>query len=127
VIDRVAGETHDICAADCDRIATPEPTTLVNAGELIETYWGRLDPSGATATPDETRHFLLERHDGPCKVGYQLDREHSCPLFDLDLNVSNVRDFLTIVERVSEFRFAQARDCAAEKAQEEAVKAATHK
>lgn len=127
VIDRVAGEMQDICAADCDRIVTSEPTTLVNAGELIETYWGRLDPSGATATPDETRHFRLERHDGPCKVGYQLDREHSCPLFDLDLNVSNVRDFLTIVERVSEFRFAQARDCAAEKAQEEAVKAATHK
>lgn len=127
VIDRVAGEMQDVCAADCDRIMTSEPTTLVNAGDLIETYWRRLDPSGASEVPDETRHFRIERRDGPCKVGFELDRNHSCPLFDLDLKAANVREFLAIVERVSEARLAQARERAAEKAQEDALRDAARR
>jgi hypothetical protein len=127
VIDRVAGEMQDICASDCDRIMASDPTTLVGSEDPVKSYWRRLDSSGAPPDPDSLRHLLIERHDGPCKVGFALDREHSCPLFDLKLTASNIAEFLAIVERVSGFRLAEARARAAQKTREEEAQAAARK
>jgi hypothetical protein len=125
VVERLAGEMQDVCASDCERITSSGPTTLVGPEDPVESYWRRLDPAGAPPDPNPTHHLLLERFSGVCKVGFELDKERSCPLFDIKLSKSNIGAFLAVVERVSGFRLAEARDRLTDKKeQEEAMRRA---
>ena len=109
VLDRLAGEMQDVCTADCDRLLGSEATTLVGPEHPVQAYWRGLDPAGAPAQPDERRFLRLERHDGPCKVGFSLNKDRGCPLYEVTPTATNVAAFLSVIERVSEFRLAEAR------------------
>ena len=113
VLDRLAGEMQDVCTADCDRLLGSEATTLVGPEHPVQAYWRGLDPVGAPPQPDERRFFRLERHDGPCKVGFSLNKDRGCPLYEVGPTATNVVAFLSVIERVSEFRLAEARAKAA--------------
>lgn len=118
VLDRLAGEMQDVCTADCDRLLGSEATTLIGPKHPVETYWRGVGAAGASAEPDERRYLRLERHDGPCKVGFALNKERGCPLYELKPVLPNVAAFLNVIERVSEFRLAEARQKAVAEAAE---------
>lgn len=118
ILNRLAGELQDVCSHECDRVYTTDPSALVEPDDPIETYWQALDPAGASEDAGLRRTLRIEKHDEICKVGFALDRDHPCPLFEMVPRVGNAREFLKVVERVSAFRFAEAQERQKEKKKE---------
>jgi len=50
----------------------------------------------------------LERHDEPCVVGFHVDQDNGCPLFNLQPEVKNLESILGVIKLVAAFRKAQA-------------------
>lgn len=125
VLGQLAGEMQDVCSTDCKRVMCFEHSTLVETDDPVKVYWNRLEPTGP---PDaEPKRFLrIEKYDEPCKVGFTVDKEHSCPLFETEPTIENVKEFLAVIERVSEFRHAEAKAKVA-KAKAEAIKDAARR
>jgi hypothetical protein len=56
----------------------------------------------------EIERVRLEKYDEPCVVGFDVDKENSCPLFELDPEAVNLERILTVIKRVAAFRKPQA-------------------
>lgn len=108
ILDQLGGEMQHICSSDCHRFFS-EPRTLVRDGDPLENYWQRLEQGGLPLDDQPTRYVRLERTTEPCKVGFPLNEERTCPLYQVEPALDNVAEFLAIIERVSKFRLAQAR------------------
>jgi Restriction endonuclease len=107
ILHQLLGELQDVCSSDCKRVLT-DPSTLVESNEL-DNYWFRLADRDIEE-PSERRILRIEKGDEPCVVGFELDREESCPLFRIDPSVKTTGELLEIIKRVSAFRMAQAAD-----------------
>lgn len=108
ILDRLGGEMQDLCSSDCDRFFS-EPRTLLRDGDPLENYWRRLEQDGLPVDDQPTHYARLECTTKPCKVGFSLSGERTCSLYQVEPALDNVAEFLAIIERVSEFRLAQAR------------------
>jgi len=109
VLDRLAGEMQDVCTSDCDRLYKSDATTLIGVEDPIRAYLRGLDPGGGSSQTVARDFLRIEKLDGYCKVGYQLNSDRCCPLFQLYPTKKNIREFLAVIERVSEFRIATAK------------------
>jgi hypothetical protein len=107
ILHQLLGELQDVCSSDCKRVLT-DPSTLVESDEL-ENYWFRLEDRDIKE-PSERSILRIEKGDEPCVVGFQVDKEESCPLFRIEPSVKTAEDVLEIIKRVSAFRMAQAAD-----------------
>ncbi len=116
ILNQLGEEMQDVCSADCRRITCFDHPTLLGADNPVKVYWSRLDPKGTPRDAEPKTYLRLEQHDAPCKVGFVLDRDHSCPLFKLKPQPGNLKEFLSVIERVSKFRFAAAKEKAIEEA-----------
>lgn len=105
ILHQLLGELQDVCSSGCKRVLT-DPSTLVESDEL-DNYWFRLKDRDIEE-PEERRILRIEKGDEPCVVGFEVDREESCPLFRIDPSVKTTGELLEIVKRVSAFRMAQA-------------------
>jgi hypothetical protein len=124
ILNRLVGEMQDVCSADCDRLLGTEKMTLEADPDPVDIYWKRLDPSGELVDIEPKRFLLIERHDAPCKVGFPLNKERGCPLYETKPSTKDVPLFLSIIERVSKFRLGEAEEAAREKAIRERERAA---
>jgi hypothetical protein len=100
---------QDVCSSDCERISVFDRNTLTEDKDEIKDYWLRLEPEGLEE-PQEQRVLRLEGLDAPCKVGFAVDKDNSCPLFGLKTTVENFPELLDIVKMVAAFRNAQAKE-----------------
>jgi len=115
VLDQISSEMATVCSADCHRFFAHEKA--ISRGressheneESIDTYWWRLSNEGLPGKEEPERYVRIEKTNAPCKVGFELDGERSCPLYQVEPAVDNVVEFLSVIERVSEFRIMQAR------------------
>ncbi len=114
IFDQLGGEMQDVCSSDCRRFFN-EPKTLVRECDPLETYWQRLGRDGMPSDDPPTRHLRLECLTEPCKVGFLLEGERTCPLFQVEPALGNVGEFLAVIQRVSGFRLAQAKAASAAK------------
>jgi hypothetical protein len=105
ILHQLLGELQDICSSDCKRVLT-DPSTIVESNEL-ENYWFRLEDRDIEE-PTERRILRIENGDEPCAVGFQVDREESCPLFRIEPSVKTAGEVLEIIKHVSAYRKAQA-------------------
>ena len=101
IFDQLQLELQDVCADDCDRMSLSNRLTLSKDKDEIEDYWLKFDPD--TEPPDK-RNSILEKRDGICKVGYDVNRDVRCPLFSFEPNARNMEEFFDIITRVSTFR-----------------------
>lgn len=108
ILDQLGGEMQDICSSDYHRVFS-EPQTLGSDGDPLENYWQRLEQDSLLVVEEPTRYVRLERTTEPCKIGFPLSEQRTCPLYQIEPALDNVAEFLEIIERVSEFRLAQAR------------------
>jgi len=77
-------------------------------GDELKTYWRRLSPGGL-AKPDEPEQSLrIEKLSEPCVVGFPVDKDISCPLFEIEVSLDNIPSLLAVLARVSQFRKHQA-------------------
>jgi hypothetical protein len=109
ILDRVRSEMQDVCSSDCLRFHGERHAFLPPEGDAVENYWYRFSKKGLPEKNRPSEYLLIESTSAPCNVGFELDQERCCPLFHFEPQLNNVAEFLTIIERVSEFRLAKAR------------------
>lgn len=107
IIDQLQSEMQDVCGEDCRRIHSFRRKSLVEDKDEIETYWLRLEPDGLEEVNDDN-YLRLEGYNEPCKVGFLVDKDKSCPLFTFEPSIKNTQELLGIIKRVVAFRKAQA-------------------
>lgn len=109
IMDIISAEMRDVCGANCERFTLSDRCILDAGDDPVETYWRRFYPNGEK--PDDAAKTILqiEKTDFPCNVGFPVGKEQSCPLFAMKPTVENMREFLSVIERVSGFRLAEAR------------------
>lgn len=111
IFNRLMGELEDVCSSDCPRFGFGERHTFVGGPDPIKDYWERLRPGGRVQPDegdDDGRRLWIERTTEPCKVGFPMDKDHSCPLFGDAPEVNQLEELLSIIERVADFRFKEA-------------------
>lgn len=107
MLDQIQSELQDVCSADCERISSLTRNVLTEDDDEVDDYWLRLDPKGRDSPKDRGR-LRLERESAPCVVGFAVDKERSCPLFEMEPGLDNVAELLEMLRRVTRFRKAQA-------------------
>lgn len=114
VLSTLLYETTEVCSADCKRVICGGGDAYAFDNEPIEAYWRRLDPRGRQAGPaKDDRQLWIEKNDAPCKVGFAVGPGNGCPLFASEPGETDLAELLAIVERVSDFRSAEAKAKAA--------------
>lgn len=108
IADQLLSEIQDVCSADCARIITPNRQTLTKDTDEIDDYWLRHEPTGLKESEAPTTHLRIEAYNEPCQVGFSVDKERSCPLFDIEPSIQNFGELLAIIKRVAVYRKAQA-------------------
>ncbi|MDK2757605.1 MAG: restriction endonuclease [Blastomonas fulva] len=103
-------EMIEVCSADCKRVICGGGDAYAFDNEPIEAYWRRLDPQGRQAGPaKDDRQLWIEKNDAPCNVGFAVGPGNGCPLFASEPSETDLAELLAIVERVSDFRSAEAK------------------
>lgn len=108
LLDQVSSEIQDVCSADCKRFSAIHRRALYETEDPIPSYWQRFDKAGRPREEKETRYVTLEKLSEPCKVGFPVDEDQQCPLFQIRPSMKNVEEFLATVERIIEFRLGEA-------------------
>ena len=101
-------EMRDICTDDCRRIITDK--IELNKDE-IEEYWKRVSIDETTKDNEKGDRILtIESREESCKVGFSLDKEHGCPLCNIENPHKDILSFLSVVKKVSDFRRNEKKD-----------------
>lgn len=105
---QLLSEMQDVCSADCTRISASSNKTVTADRDEIDVYWQRLDPAGIEEFDEPSKDFLIESYNAPCKVGFSVDKNRSCPLFAIEPTVQTFGELLAVVKNVAAYRKAQA-------------------
>jgi hypothetical protein len=76
VLDQLLSEMQDVCSSDCSRIYSLSPLYLTKYKDEIKEYWLKFEPS--IVEKKEENNLILEKNDGLCKVGYDLNENGNC-------------------------------------------------
>lgn len=109
ILDRISSEMQEVCTSDCYRFFALDRHIFHTAEVPVPTYWHRFMKEGLSDASEPRSYARLEHTTEPCKVGFEVGHERSCPLYQVEPQLDNVTEFLAIIERVSKFRLAQAR------------------
>lgn len=104
VLNQLLGEIQEVCSSDCRRVMQPRMLLKTEEGDEIESYWMRLSTEGQLPSEKPDQYLRIERTDAPCVVGFALDAEISCPLFQIDPSLDNIDELLAVLDRVATFR-----------------------
>ena len=107
IVNQLQSEMQDVCSSQCERIMALDRSALLEPTDEISDYWRRFDPAGGIEPEEERRLVRLEKHDAKCVVGFSLDKEHSCQLFEIDPKLDAISDLFEVIKRVSAFRRAE--------------------
>lgn len=107
IVYQLLQEIQDVCSSDCIRISLLDRNTLTNNNDEVKNYWLRLERDGI-AEDTESPIIRLEKVDAPCAVGFPVDKDKWCPLFQINPTIKTIGDFLIIIKRVAAFRKAEA-------------------
>ncbi len=112
ILDSISSEMAEICSADCKRISTSDKiSSLSRLNDGLESYWYRFQKDGKPRRIAPERYLILEANDVPCNVGFVLDAETSCPLYNMKPSRDNLAEFLTMIQQVLAFRLANFTPC----------------
>ena len=104
VLDSLRGDLQLVCSSECDRFSRDDSLKHWERRHPIETYWSRFGRYGTPTKASDQSYACLERTTEPCRVGFQVDEELSCPLYQTDISIENLKDFFAIATRVLKFR-----------------------
>jgi hypothetical protein len=107
VLVQLLAELQEVCSSDCRRMMLLTRNALAEGKDEVDDFWLRFEAE-SSIEPKEDRRIRLEKYDEPCVVGFHVDKENSCPLFELDPEVKNLESILTVIKRVAGFRKPQA-------------------
>jgi hypothetical protein len=104
MLNALRGDLQLVCSSECDRFFRRDSLDRWENRNPIETYWARFGPSGAPRRPEPDSYARLESTRMPCRVGFEVDEERCCPLYQTDISAENFEDFFAVATRVLEAR-----------------------
>lgn len=107
IVEELLYEVRDVCSDDCSRVYTIKRNSSKNKANEAEDYWLRFYPNGDDE-PEDDQLILIEKQDASCNVGFEVDSDRGCPLYAFKPSISNVNEFMDIIDRVTRFRSNQA-------------------
>jgi len=108
IVDQIFSELQDVCSDDCTRMSAMKNARLAQSSDEIEAYWQRFKSTDSKPKDDnDGRRLLLENTKAPCKVGFPVGPEKSCPLFGVEPTMKNLAEVMSIAKRVIHFRKSQ--------------------
>ena len=100
----ITHEVEDACITDCTRVLG-DPSTLTEDEAKI--FWKRFDRTGSYKPKDQERVLRIESFSSPCKVGFEVGKQKSCPIFAMDRPQDNIPEALKIISEITKFRVQQ--------------------
>lgn len=107
VIGQLLSEIQDVCGSDCKRMIAPDRGALQEGKDEVDNYWLRLEDHCIEESSQRTLLRIEARYE-TCLVGFHVDRDNLCPIFNTEPTVKNIRELMDIIKRVAAFRKAQA-------------------
>lgn len=100
ILNTLQIELRDVCSCDCGRVSIdPE---LLDEIE-IDKYWDILKQTEYKKTKNKN-NLLIEFHDKPCKVGFNLNEKVGCPLCNMEKPHLLINSFIDVVDKVVKYR-----------------------
>jgi hypothetical protein len=90
LVGSLRAELGDVCSTDCVRISGD--AILLDADLADPSYWDRYILEAPAPRQFELRLLTREKDDAICKVGFDLDAEHRCPLFSERVDLGKALD-----------------------------------
>lgn len=100
ILNTLCDEVHDVCISECDRISGEN---IILTDEDVERYWERLSNSNKKARKQKSL-LGLEALDVPCKVGFDLSKDNSCPICGKDKPEENIKRILSVINAIVDYR-----------------------
>lgn len=100
MLDALRTDLQLVCSSDCDRFYSKDSLDQWETRNPIETYWARFGPSGVPPKRDKGPSARLESTTKPCRVGFEVDEERCCPLYQTDISAENFDDFFAVAALV---------------------------
>lgn len=114
IVLRLRAELGDVCLSDCSRVSRIPSDPEVLDKNRIEVYWDQLRlPTNETVKPVNEKPtndaiFFIELFDTPCKVGFELNKEHRCPfMLEQEEETIDWGQMLTVFQQVISVRKRQ--------------------
>jgi hypothetical protein len=104
ILDSLRSDLQLVCSSDCDRFSRDDSLKHWERRHPIETYWSRFGRNGTPQKPADQSYARLEQTTEPCRVGFKLDEERSCPLYQTEISVEDLDAFFVIASRVLKVR-----------------------
>jgi restriction endonuclease len=103
IINVEAGAMFDACVRDCGRVLVPSERHGAGPNE----HWRDICGKRESKKKEDERELLLVGYDQPCRVGFSVGKEGTCPLYDLDAAKVSLTQTLEILQRVLHYRLGR--------------------
>ncbi len=106
ICNQLQSEIQDVCSADCARIICTRRDDLTADSDEISSYWARLNSQAIPKKAEPDKHLIIESYNAPCKVGFEVSKDVSCPLFEVESTSSSLLLLLETIQKVAGYRKA---------------------
>lgn len=103
IINQLQLELSDVCINDCNRVIQDK---IEFTEDEIEQFWYRTKIQENEIEEDKDI-LRIESHTEPCKIGFNLSCEKSCPLVSEDKPHLNLKNFIDTIYEIINFRSNQ--------------------
>ena len=100
ILDSLQTDLQLVCTSDCGRFSRGDSVKNWEGRDPIESYWSRFGTRGISPKADKGAYHRLERTTEPCRVGFDLSGEASCPLYEIEPNMDSLAGFLGTIAQV---------------------------
>lgn len=100
ILQRLQGDLQLVCSSDCQRFSREDSLKHWETLDAFETYWARFSERGVPPKKDNGSYHRLERTNMPCNVGFALEKDAGCPLYQTELALSDLEPFLDVATHV---------------------------
>lgn len=100
ILQKVQSDLQLVCTSDCQRFFREDSLKHWKKSDDLKAYWARFGQNGIDPETDDGAYHRLERTNLPCAVGFALEKDAGCPLYQKELPISNLGAFLKTAARV---------------------------
>jgi hypothetical protein len=100
ILDSLQTDLQLVCTSDCGRFSRDDSLKYWEGRDPLDSYWSRFGTRGIPPKADKGAYHRLERTTEPCRVGFDLSGDASCPLYEVEPNMDSLAGFLTTIAQV---------------------------
>ena len=100
ILDSLHGDLQLVCSSDCERFSRDDSRKHWAERDSLQSYWSRFSKRGTPQLKSKDNYHRLEFTTAPCRIGFALGSEASCPLYQVQAALENLDGFLDVIAQV---------------------------